>query len=72
MSNKTKWDQLSLSQKAGLIKIYVDNGFSDIDSIREDYNKNVENFKSNDANFVQRLRDNNPKYVQNRRIQCQK
>ena len=49
MSNKTKWDQLSLSQKAGLIKIYVNNGFSDIDSIREDYNKNVESFKSNDV-----------------------
>ena len=65
MSNKTKWDQLSLSQKAGLIKIYVNNGFSDIDSIREDYNKNVENFQSNDANFVQRLRDNDSKYVQN-------
>lgn len=62
---KSKWDQLSLSQKAGLIKIYVDNGFSDIDSIREDYNKNVENFQSNDANFVQRLRNNDPKYVQN-------
>ena len=46
---KSKWDQLSLSQKAGLIKIYVDNGFSDIDSIREDYNKNVENFQSNDT-----------------------
>ena len=65
MDNKTKWDQLSLSQKAGLIKIYVNNGFSDIDSIREDYNKNVENFQSNDANFVQRLRDNDPKYIQN-------
>ena len=47
MNNKTKWDQLSLSQKAGLIKIYVDNGFSDIDSIRKDYNKNIENFQSN-------------------------
>ena len=46
---KSKWDQLSLSQKAGLIKIYVDNGFSDIDSIREDYNKNVENFQSNNG-----------------------
>ena len=62
---KSKWDQLSLSQKAGLIKIYVNNGFSDIDSIREDYNKNVDNFQSNDANFVQRLRDNDPKYIQN-------
>ena len=62
---KSKWDQLSLSQKAGLIKIYVSNGFSDIDSIREDYNKNVENFQSNDANFVQRLRNNDPKYIQN-------
>lgn len=46
---KSKWDQLSLSQKAGLIKIYVNNGFSDIDSIREDYNKNVEHFQSNDT-----------------------
>ena len=64
MNNKTKWDQLSLSQKAGLIKIYVNNGFSDIDSIREDYNKNVENFQSNDANFVQRLRNNDTKYIQ--------
>ena len=62
---KSKWDQLSLSQKAGLIKIYVNNGFSDIDSIREDYNKNIENFQSNDANFVQILRNNDPKYVQN-------
>ena len=49
MSNKTKWDQLSLSQKAGLIKIYVNGGFFDIDSIREDYNKNIENFKSNNT-----------------------
>ena len=65
MSNKTKWDQLSLSQKAGLIKIYVNSGFSDIDSIREDYNKNVENFQSNDANFVQRLRNSDTKYIQN-------
>lgn len=63
MNKKSKWNNLSLSQKTELIKIYVDNGFSDIDSIREDYNKNVENFQSNDANFVQRLRNNDTKYL---------
>ena len=49
MNKKSKWNNLSLSQKAKLIKIYVNNGFSDIDSIREDYNKNVEYFQSSDT-----------------------
>lgn len=65
LDNKDKWGQLSMKQRADLISIYVNNGFSDIEKIREDYNKNVEHFQSNDANFVQRLRDNDTKYIKN-------
>lgn len=57
--NKKKnneWGQLSMKDKAALIDIYVKHGFTDIDSIRSDYEKNREHFMSSNANFVNRLR----------------
>ena len=57
--NKKKnneWGQLSMKDKAALIDIYVKHGFTDIDSIRDDYERNREHFMSSDANFVNRLR----------------
>lgn len=57
--NKKKnneWGQLSMKDKAALIDIYVKHGFTDIDSIRDDYERNREHFVSSDANFVNRLR----------------
>lgn len=37
--NKDRWNQLSMSQKADLIKLYVDSGVSNLNAIIEDYNK---------------------------------
>lgn len=57
--NKRKnneWGQLSMKDKAALIDIYIKHGFNDIDSIRDDYERNREHFMSSDANFVNRLR----------------
>lgn len=53
-----EWGQLSMRDKAALIDIYVKNGVTDIDSIRNDYERNREHFLKSDANFVQRLRNN--------------
>lgn len=36
--NKDRWSQLSMQQRADLIKIYVDKGITSINSIRSDYN----------------------------------
>lgn len=37
--NKDKWSKLSMLQKADLIKLYVDSGITNLNSIRKDYNK---------------------------------
>ena len=38
MNNKDKWSQLSIKQRADLIKLYVESGIKSLDEIRKDYN----------------------------------
>ena len=38
MNNKDRWSQLSIQQRADLIKLYVDNGFTSLNNIKKDYN----------------------------------
>ena len=40
--NKDRWSALSMSDKADLIKLYVEHGVTDINSIKEDYNTYAE------------------------------
>lgn len=35
---KDKWSQLSMKQRADLIKLYIDNGITSLDAIRKNYN----------------------------------
>ena len=37
--NKDRWSQLSMRQRADLIKLYIDSGITDLNSIRDDYNR---------------------------------
>lgn len=39
MRNKDRWSQLSMKQRADLIKLYVDSGVTNLDAIKGDYNK---------------------------------
>ena len=39
MSNKDRWSSLSMKDRAGLIKLYVNNGITDISTIKNHYNK---------------------------------
>ena len=38
MNTKDRWSQLSMQQKADLIKLYIESGITDIGSIKKDYN----------------------------------
>lgn len=38
IKNKDKWSQLSMQQRADLIKLYVDNGVTSLNDIKKDYN----------------------------------
>lgn len=38
IKNKNRWSQLSMQQRADLIKLYVDNGITSLDNIKKDYN----------------------------------
>ena len=40
--NKDRWSALSMSDKADLIKLYVEHGVTDINNIKEDYNTYAE------------------------------
>ena len=42
VKNKDRWSALSMSDKADLIKLYVEHGVTDINSIKEDYNTYAE------------------------------
>ena len=39
MGNKTKWDSLSIREKADLMKLFVDNGITDLNQIHSLYNE---------------------------------
>lgn len=64
--NKKKnneWGQLSMKDKAALIDIYVKHGYTSIDEIRKDYESNRDRFINSDANFVQRLRNEDTRSI---------
>lgn len=69
MSN---WNDLSLKEKAAMMQVAVNNGIYKLSDIRKAYNEFAEGgpeeilnkVNSSDANFVQRLKDPNRKYIQ--------
>lgn len=66
------WNDLSLKEKADVMKVAIDNGIYNLSDIRKTYNEYAEGgpeeilnkVNSSDANFVQRLKDPNRKYIQ--------
>lgn len=71
VKNKLAWDQLSMQQKAELIKLGVQNGVFNIKDIRDTFNlyssggqeEILNKVNSSNANFVQRLKDPNRKNI---------
>lgn len=61
--NTNEWGQLSMKDRADLIAIYSKHGYTSIDDIRKDYESNRSHFINSDANFVQRLRNNDTRSV---------
>ena len=66
---KDRWSQLSMKQRADLIKLYTQNGITDLKSIRRDYNEmspiidRVNSTNTSDA--VARLKDPNREVLHN-------
>ena len=66
-----KWQNLTAKQKAQVIRFAIQNGVSDINSIRDTYNlysnggqeEVLNKVNSSNANFVQRLKDPNRKSI---------
>lgn len=63
--NNREWKNLSLKEKAQLMSIYVQNGYTDVGEIRKDYNKNYAHYMEANPDFMQRLRDNDTTSVAN-------
>lgn len=61
--NTNEWGQLSMKDRADLIAIYTKHGYTSIDDIRKDYESNRERFINSDANFVQRLRNEDTRSI---------
>ncbi len=59
------WKDLSIRDKAAIIRQSVSNGIYNLGEIRNRFDKDLENFRDNDANFVERLRSNDTRYIQN-------
>jgi len=57
------WKDLSIRDKAAYIASSVASGNFNLNKIREDFNSNLEHFKNSDANFVQRLNDNDTRSI---------
>lgn len=63
--NNREWKNLSLKEKAQLMSIYVQNGYTDVGEIRKDYDKNYAHYIEANPDFMQRLRDNDTTSVAN-------
>lgn len=61
--NTNAWGQLSMKDRADLIAIYTKHGYTSIDEIRKDYESNRDRFINSDANFVQRLRNEDTRSI---------
>lgn len=59
------WNDLSVKQKAGLIKIFVNNGIYSLDTMRNMFNKDISHLSSSNAEFVNRLRNNDTRSISN-------
>lgn len=65
------WDSLSLSEKSEIMRVAIHNGITDLSTIRQKYNefaeggpeKILDKVNSSKANFVQRLKDPDRKYI---------
>ena len=57
------WKDLSIRDKAAYIASSVASGNFNLNRIKEDFNSNLEHFKNADANFVQRLNNNDTRSI---------
>lgn len=63
-NKNNRWSQLSLKEKAEIISSYVKNGYLSRKDIVEDFNNNYNKFHQSQANFIQRLNNNDTRYIQ--------
>lgn len=63
-NKNNRWSQLSLKEKAEIISSYVRNGYLNRKDIVEDFNNNYNKFHQSQANFIQRLNNNDTRYIQ--------
>ena len=61
MKNKTKWDELSIREKADLMKLFVDNDITDLNQIHSLYNSYQDGGVTNQENnnIIQITESNN-------------
>lgn len=57
MSNRDKWSQLSMQQRADLIKLYVDAGITNIKNIRKEYNSYATGGDVDEGGWTKKSRD---------------
>ena len=67
--NNDRWSQLSMQQRADLIKLYISNGISDLKTIRDNYNEMspiIDRVNTtNTSDGVKRLKDPNREVLHN-------
>lgn len=67
--NKTKWDALSMKDRASFIRIGIQNGITDLEEIKRQYNEYSHTLervdKTNTSDGVQRLQDPNREVLRN-------
>ena len=67
--NKTKWDALSMKDRASFIRVGIKNGITDIEEIKRQYNEYSHTLervdRTNTSDGVQRLKDPNREVLRN-------
>lgn len=62
MKQNNKWNELTMQQKADLMRLYVANGYTNLDSIKENYNGTpYASFNSSSYDYYHAHEDNMPK-----------
>lgn len=59
------WNDLSVKQKAGLIKIFVNNGIYNLDTMRDMFDKDMSHISASNTEFMRRLNTNDTKVIHN-------
>src|SRR5574344_424063 len=60
-----KWKELSVAQRAGLIGLFINNGIYKIAPRRDMFDKDISHLSSSNAEFVNRLRNNDTRSISN-------